>query len=300
MENVRVWFVRCKPFNPNNRDSKESSSFQEDCIDDKIFGMGWYDKRFSEHVGKEINDELVNSFRGMKRIGAFTRAQRQYLQMEIGDVVLAKLNKKYYYGKIDSKPILSNDDKFTWCSKVKSWTLYGEYKDLPSHVRGLLSSQPFRNTVAEITGLAALTIKEKAGIVVESKAKLTDKNFVEALGPDDLEDLVAYYMHKNNEGYTFLPSSCKTNTPEIEYIMYNPETDKKICCQTKVNAKIDEEIYKAETYDDFEKIYLFSGEGYRNSCERRIIEIDQKDLFEYFKENKYFTNLVSQYFDVSI
>lgn len=98
----------------------------------------------------------------------------------------------------------------------------------------------------------------------------------------------------------FLPSSCKKNTPGIEYVMYNPKNNNTIACQTKVNRRIDVGQYSNNpTYKKYEIIYLFSGAGYDNNdyTKKNICIVERKKLYEILKSNKHFANIVCKYFD---
>ena len=235
-----VWWVQCKPFPPELRDSDECQEFQKECYNDKFFGMGWRWDDFKRYEGQTFTWEIANSLRDIitknkSSARAFSAAQNKYARMCPGDIVLTKLQDNYYAGIISFSPKISTHARLSWYSEVEEWKRLGKSTELPHHVRGKLSSQKYHGTVAEIDGLSAYTILEKVGVKIPEKPMLNATSFVEALGDEDLEDLMAHYMIFQKPGYVFLPSSCKKNTPEIEYVMYDPETDETICCQTKIN-----------------------------------------------------------------
>ena len=299
MSDVRVWWVQCKPFPKESRDSKEAKEFQNLCLEERLIGIGWRTPYFAGFSGRAYSEYLADLFKTEINNRSFSSAQNKFVQICKGDVVFTRLNEVYYVGVVSSAPIVSYNDRLSWCCDVEEWRLMGGSIDLPHHVRGKLSSKNYQTTVQSIEGLSALTLMKAAGIERE-KGRVTEDDFFKAFGDEDLEDLVGYYMTLENNNFVFLPSSCKKGTPGIEYVMYDPMNGEKIACQTKVNRKIDIREYANDTYKKYKKIYLFSGAGYDGieSIPENIKIIERSELFESLKANSYFKDIISKYFEI--
>lgn len=298
----QVFWIQNKPFPPEMRNSEQAQEFQKDCLENNFFGMGWKEEKFNKYANKSFNSEIADELRNLKRNGRFTQSQNLYGKMESGDVVLTRLNDEYFAGKILFTPRFSERKELTWYSKVEKWISLGKSTDLPHHLRGKLSSRKYQGTAALINGIAAYTVIESVGIDLDTKPIINENNFYEALGDEDLEDLVAHYMSLNNKNYVFLPSSCKKNTPGIEFVMYNPQNAEQIACQTKVNRKIDVGYYLSEqSFEKYKTLYLYSGAGYSNydfENLKNITIISNEDLYHIFKSNKLFASIVENYFKI--
>ncbi|OQC13398.1 MAG: hypothetical protein BWX72_01638 [Firmicutes bacterium ADurb.Bin080] len=298
---TRVWFVQCKPFSKSEIKSKECEDFQEYCRSNRIFGMGWNKTEFNDYLGKEFDSKIADYFKKTVSTKCFTRAQNLYGEMRAQDVVLSRLNGIYYLGIISFTPKVSTHERLTWYSEVIEWKRLGDNSEIPHHVRGKLSGRNYQGTVAEIDGLSAISLIYLAGIKPPKK-KINEDNFFESIGDEDLEDLMAHYMSIKNKNYIILPSSCKKDTPDVEYIMYDPKTEKSITCQTKVNKKIDVNRYLSEKiFREYETIYLFSGAGYDKydgNDLKNISIVSRKELYDVFKANRHFLSIIETFFDV--
>ncbi len=298
---VRVWWVQCKPFNESERKSEQATEFQNECLQGNFFGMGWKWTEFNEYSGSEFNQEIASVFKNKVQNKTFTAAQNKYGSMNSGDVVFTRLNGIYYAGIISFKPKVSEHERLTWYSKVNNWIKIGSSEELPPHVRGKISSKVYQGTVALIDGLSALTLMSMVDIDYD-KPIINSENFHLSIGDEDLEDLMAHFMSNKNKEYIFLPSSCKKNTPGIEYIMYDPTSEKTIACQTKVNRRIDVGYYLSnEAYNAYKTIYLFSGAGYINKPSElknvNVYIVSPEELFEVLKSNMRFYNIIKKFFD---
>ena len=299
---VRVWWVQSKPFAAENMDSPAVMEFQKTCFEKRFFGMGWKEDDpacFAHYIGEEITEARAEFFRKSLRNSAFTIAQNRFLEMKVGDVVLTRLNELYYCGMIAERPRLSDHPLLTWVSSIAGdWTQIGSSEDLPHHVRGKLSGRDCHGTVAEIKGLSALTLMQIAGAECKVR-RIGEDNFFYALGDDDLEDLMAHYMSKCHAGYLFLPSSCKKNTPLVEYVMYDPKSGKEITCQTKVNDEIDIDNYRGDNKEKYERIYLFSGVDrylHADPLPANVTILSRRDLYLTLKENALLRAALNKYF----
>lgn len=309
MEGIRVLWIHCKPFPREMRESPELHAFQEECLQNRFFGIGWKepgDRFFKEHEGEEycqvLAEECKNRITREDGRQGFSTALNKIGLLDAGDVVVTRLNDVYYAGVMTCKPHIFPHPLLSWGSRVNDWVRLGTSAELPHHVRGKLSGRFISNTTAFIKGLAEFTIYSLVGVKIDNKPVIHSSNFWLALGDEDLEDLVAYYMSKHHPDYVFLPSSCKKNTPGVEYVFYNPISGRQIACQTKVDCSIDSAEYLNNyIYRNYEVLYLFSGKDcmkYDGINSMNIRFIDRKELFSTLLSNVRFTGIIEQYFDI--
>lgn len=303
LEKTNVWWVQCKPFCKEERDSEKARLFQKECILKRFFGIGWDKKEITEpHSGEPICPELVELFRKAIDNKSFSQAQNLFAEMQIGDIVFSRLNDQYFLGVIEKGPYVTveHTDLLTWQGEVSEWINLGASIDLPHHVRGQISSANYHNTVTKVDGFARLTLLYLVGRRSEKRVSMSVNDFYLAMNDEDLEDLMGYYMSVKEPEYVLLPSSCKKNTPGIEFVMYNPKDGSEIACQTKVNNAINVASYLDESYEKYKHIYLFSGKGYEWSEKRndnqRVIIVEKTELYDALRKNIRLLSIIQEYF----
>ena len=303
-ENINVWWVQCKPFEKEKLYSDEARCFQRKCIENRFFGIGWNREQITKvYAGQTICSELVKLFKEEKPTSkSFSRAQNIFLQMEIGDVVFSRLDGEYYVGIIEKRPYVTIDypDLLTWQSDVKEWVKIGGLIDLPHHVRGQISSTNFQTTVTKVEGFSRITLLFLAGLRSKERINISVNDFYSAMNDEDLEDLMGYYMSVTEPEYVLLPSSCKKNTPGIEYVMYNPKDGSEIACQTKVNNEINVDHYLNKSYERFKRVFLFSGKGYTGdekiTDNGNIKIVGKKELYDALRTNERMLRIIEEFF----
>lgn len=309
---VNCWIVYLMPFDPEERgDYEKIDTFQQSCIDHKIFGMGWdivnepLSYGTSIQDGAEIYKERYGPNSGMEN------ALKQYKRVQKGDYVLTRLkNGHYYVGRVIEPAIYVQQDQkpyinLSWGCRVERWEEYASEEDIPSEIRGRLS-QKRHPTIQRMDGyrLRLLTMKlyDDRETVPQLKIpplRFTRENFVRCLDYRQLEDLVALYIWERHgdKGYMLLPSSGKTNQQKYEFQFVNARDSrqKPISCQVKNQEEISIEHYSGES--GYERIYLFSGKWNDEEATARQSEsapnvtiIRPAELYETLHHNSIFNN----------
>lgn len=307
----------------------------------KIFGMGWENKN-DPFEGKQVDankDNIIKYLEALKdkRIGdeqkqviraldyyntpkgypnGLTQSLKYYEnEIKIGDFVLMRLDAEYYIGRISQEAkykwgIDGNKDKdgnleprISWYCEVSDWEVFKTDEDLPSEIisQFFKSNQKAVVPIKNNDRLKKLIKGAYTGIF--EKSSISEKDFAPALTPDELEDLVAFYIAKENVGYQLLPSSCKKNKQKYEFDFTSPE-GKLITCQVKNQAEINLDDYKGVS--GYKKIYLFSGLWTDEKVEELISEhkephlkfISPTALYNTLKTERYLKDKLSKYYEL--
>jgi hypothetical protein len=101
------------------------------------------------------------------------------------------------------------------------------------------------------------------------------------LSDEDLEDIVGLYLQVR--GYLIVPSSCKRDTPNYEFVMYHRETGRSCVAQVKSgNATIDVRAFGNEADD----IYVFAaGEQYIGEASENVIRLGRDTVEDFLTAN---------------
>ncbi len=330
-----VWQINLKPFGKD--ESQENiDNFQEACINSKYLGVGWCIESRNKGLKQDRNKESFASIYAENFIDdnksyfeehkeEVDRVQKNIknnlqslLNMREGDYVFTRISTgNYYVGKISEEAeYYSGENKYlknrlSYYCKVNEWKKVNP-SDMASEVVGRFS-QKYQKTVRRIgegdgrryrfIKYAKTILEEKVGA---DKIKLNKNNYVNCLNPDELEDLVGSYILNNNKGYTVIPSSCKSNTENIEYIMVNNQGET-ITLQVKNREVIDVRKY-LKLAEDYKKIYLFSGvkcNYYKKSYkEKGLVIVGKEELWNHLKNNKnkgttnYIINRIKKYYSL--
>lgn len=311
------WIINLKPFDKDT-DNERISNFQQDCHKNNIFGIGWYADYFSNHAGeislnKVSKDEYLGYCQKQEKNTARDAAVDRISKVRCGDLAIMRLRDGHIYlGKIKkeafhNEAILKNESakKLSWMCEVEKWHDLGDGESVPSEILGRFSQkmQPTITRVANykqrmlILALYKTATDQKADV---PKLILNENNFARALNYMDLEDLVCFYIYEKHadEGYMLLPSSGKVNQIKYEFRFVNTASDKKpITCQVKNqnSTSIDIDEYENDK-DDYEKIYLFSGNNnYKGKATDNIEIIDSKELFQFLRKFNYMHEKLSKY-----
>ena len=309
---INCWIVYLMPFDSDERsDYDKIHAFQQACIDNNIFGMGWDLTKEPLHFGTPIQEgaEIYKERYGPNR--SMEYALNQYKSIRKGDYVLMRLkNGHYYVGRTAGSAIYLQQDQepfanLSWGCQVERWEEYTSEEDIPSELRGRFS-QRRHSTIQRMDKYRPrlLTMKLYEDRQAEPQLKVphlrfTRENFVRCLDYRQLEDLVALYIwerHGDN-GYMLLPSSGKTNQQKYEFRFINARCpgQKPISCQVKNQEEISIEHYNEES--DYEKIYLFSGKwsdevaaAKQSECASNVTVIRPSNLYDTLCHNSIFNS----------
>lgn len=325
LHGVKCWIVNLMPFEENKRNSPEVLPFQQECIKNNIFGMGWNTRIIDEIAdNEELTNENKAKYESMVKIDrpdykeSYKSALKMYQNISDGDLVIMRLkNSHYYLGRVDGKAkyiqrlYIDGTNRMSWGCTVRKWIEFDNEEKIPSEIVGRFS-QRFPSTIKQISNfrLKALIIslytqKSKCSEFFVPKIFLNESNFVIALNYMELEDLVSQFIYDKHraDDYVLLPSSCKVNKQKYEFSFVR-KTGNPITCQVKNQENINPEEYKKE--DSYEKIYLFSGkwsqeqadclkEEYKNT---NIYIISKSELYKTLNENSYLKNKLSEFYNI--
>ncbi len=274
---INCWIVFIKPFDgPDRSDIEKVLPYQKQCIDHKIFGMGWpldtdripFESKLTSEIGESYAKEYADN--NEKHESPSPKALSQYGKMKPGDIAIMRMmNGHYQIGKLITGALFlhtneSPYEELSWGCRVEKWYEVANEADVPSGIRGRFS-QSHLGTVQRVADdntkalICSLYEVKAFGNLSAPPIKLTKENFARNLDYKELEDLVFLYMwnkHKD-EGYILLPSSCKVNQPVYEFYFTNAR-DGSITCQVKNQSEAPQPQRYAED-SHIRIIYVFSG-----------------------------------------
>ena len=320
----QCWMVFLMPFEREDRsDYLRVDSFQRQCIEKKVFGMGWGLPCFE--YGTPISEENItmhaSKYKDTHRGGTISEdALRSYLSIKKNDYIIMRLkNSHYYVGRVSCErsfyihnsedPVLN---RLSGGGTVERWIEFPTDGDVPSEIVGRFSQRrhptiqritPYRQRLLVIAMYENSVEKSQCRSSLPiPKIKISPSNFIASLNYMELEDLVAIYIadKERQHGYHLLPSSCKINQPEYEF-RFVASQKKPITCQVKNKESIDINRYTSE--EAYERIYIFSGmwsddvvDELRKSYNdfNHIYVIKPSELFDALKSNPVFQ---SRYYD---
>lgn len=314
---TNCWMVYLMPFNSGDRTNYELiDEFQQNCIKEKVFGMGWDAECFA--FGTPMTEEnaakyvyVYNHQEKDQKWFVSESAVKGYKSIKEGDYIITRLkNSHYYVGRVISPGITymyKPDDPvygvFSWGGHVDEWVEYENGTDIPSEIEGRFSQRrhssiqridPYRQKLLVIAMYENKTGKDKRFNV--PKLRIGINNFVRSMNYMELEDLVAIHISDKHwqQGYRLLPSSCKISQQNYEY-RFVAQGKKPITCQVKNQQDIEIKHYLNET--SYERIYIFSGkwsDSYVDSLRKEyekyehIAIVSPSELYRVLKNNNIF------------
>ena len=185
---------------------------------------------------------------------------------------------------------------------VHKWHEYHE-DQVPSIIVGRMS-QSRHSTLERIADdqlkqVIAFMLCEKGDGLYKGAKKpvVSEKDFANHLHAAELEDLVYLYMknEEENKGYELLPSTCKNSTIKYEFYMFK-EGQNPITCQVKNKEKLDLKVYETDS-EYYQKIYLFSNQGYENEAleNDHIRIIKPEELYKRLLKESVLRNKIEKY-----
>ena len=231
ISNINCWMVYLMPFESKDRTNYDLvKNFQQGCINEQIFGMGWDIPCFEQ--GKQMTEEnailYAKKYKDYYGLSVSQDAINGYLSIRKGDYVITRLkNGHYYVGRVSSEGsffIHKQDDPIygllSWGGKVEQWIEYSNDGEIPSEIVGRFSQRlhstiqkinPYRQKMLVIAMYENKIEKESEFHFSIPRLRIGKNNFVRSLNYMELEDLVALYITNKHaaEGYKLIPSSCK-------------------------------------------------------------------------------------------
>lgn len=320
----KCYLIQLKPFVEDSGPALKK--LQMKTIEHSLCGMGWpmYEFIRSEHTywlsenKEKYKKQYINEAKKQYlkpgetfKSRSFTIALNCYDEMEPGDYLLTRLydSGDCYIGEVTSKAYylrrtlldFQEASCFSWVVDV-DWKYIAPFLFIPNALRGLMQGR--MNTVQRVkSGSPQSKLIPQLYTGRIEKIPLSMDDFMRALDSLDLEDLVAMYIISKNsisgDEYHVLPSSCKVNEPTYEFSIVNGK--QRITCQVKNNEAVDVRKYY-ESARCFKAVYIFSGkidyekDAYPDKPEN-LIFISHKELYTYLKENDYFREVLSSYYE---
>lgn len=305
---MNCYIAILRPFLPEERKSEKAHKCELNSIKNGICGMGWNPDDSFWKAGKNIINDMSISYDTLNYGKGWKTAFNIYKEMEAGSYILTRtIDDICYVGKIvgtayheKGKYNFESYDNYSWIVDV-DWKKIGNFMNIPNGLRGLMSGRI--NTVKRVTDDVHKALLEALYKGMENKIVLKEDNFCTALAPNDLEDLVALYISRENSSYMIVPSSSKVTEPKYEFKFIDMNNcNKPITCQVKNNKPVIASQYES---DDLYKIYLFSGiEDYGDIDEiaNNIIIIKRSELFillkEYYNNNEFIRKQLGDIFAI--
>lgn len=301
MPNINCWIINLKPFDDGTSDA-EIQRFQDECLEENIFGIGWWTEYFNKNPKLVLDEETKKEYMAVCESSARDAVEKMSF-IKYGDLVITRLrNGHIYIGKViktafhDSSLFKDKNSKIlSWICGVEKWFDLIDKSLIPSEISGRFSQRQ-QTTITRIADykqrMLMIAMYETAykGKTDVPKIILNENNFARALNYLDLEDLVCAYIYNKHyeDGYMPLPSSGKVNRLKYEFTFISNKTNKKpITCQVKNQNS---EPINVKNYENdkniYEKIYLFSGNNNfinKDYCKDNIEIIDNKNLFNVLK-----------------
>lgn len=314
INDVNCWVVNLKPFDKHTSNDT-IREFQLKCVENNIFGIGWYKEGFTGCL-EDNRDAFLAASSEDNDYKSIVRAVNSMSKINEGDLIIMRLrNAHYYIGMVSNKAFYKRDifvnndfnEILSWMCSVHEWVEFQSDEMLPSEIVGRMSirRQPTLSRVANsrqrmLIAAAFNTLSEqKIGGV--SKINISLDNFTRSLKYTELEDIVCSYIYSDMQrqypqsDYILLPSSCKVSHPLYEFV-FVCSSAKPITCQVKNEAVIDIEKYNDDYY---RKIYLFSNQGYVNEKYKHdnVEIINREKLFDFLLDNtEYIHRKLSEYY----
>mgnify|MGYP000002279324 FL=1 len=326
LNEINCWIINLMPFPKDERYSSEVLPFQQECIKNNIFGMGWATKIIDEIAdNEEITEENKAKYESMVEIDrpqykeSYKSALKMYQNIADGDLVIMRLkNSHFYLGRVDGKAkyiqrfSVNGANRLSWGCNVKEWFEFENEEELPSDIIGRFS-QRYHSTIQRVANnklkIMIIASYERASKTTEfniPKPLLNQDNFVTSLNYMELEDLVSQFIYERHykEGYILLPSSCKINKQNYEFSFVSVNRNP-ITCQVKNQS---DDIIPNEYNDEksYEKIYLFSGKWKDEDIDKyrkeyagtNIYIISKEELYNELMKNSYLKAKLEKFYDI--
>lgn len=272
------------------------------CKDKSLLGVGW-SKAYAT-INPKTEEEALSLIK--KRYGKIPSAINNILfKVKVGDHVWIHKNGKFYlcvvqegkhYGKSIDPDFIKYDIGHAICA---SWQEIPEQFVSGSIQRGMIAQrmiQRIRITTNELKYqnflLEKLRIDPEWHPEIDDKtfadgvAKLSSKDLLSFMTPDEIEDLVSLYLQ--SEGWFLLKSTCFRSKPKFEFMLINTIGE---FCSVQVKSGKNPISLPPSKYEEHltenRKIYLFSTneDPYPGKPVEDIICLSPDDLITWFKAN---------------
>ncbi len=264
---------------------------QEFCLERNIVGVGWPvewqgpNNLDWETYVKLGTEDYYN--KGDKGWGPAVNAMKE--RMRENDLCWTRNNKgTYFLGRIKSDWRFEHTPEFRNADILNvrdcDWQEVGTLDKVPGKIiRSFIPSRTLQEVHDKnIQIFSQFTYNILAGTEVYTIGDIGNPDLFSFLSPDDCEDLVGCYLQVK-EGYMIVPSTCKNDTMDHEYVLMDRGTGDPALVQVKTGYV---DLSLAEYARSTEKVYLFTSDGaYTGDCPENVRCVEKQDLLEFV--NKY-------------
>ncbi|MEG1578951.1 MAG: hypothetical protein RR336_09330, partial [Oscillospiraceae bacterium] len=155
---MSCWIAQMKPFSKEDREKDFVKTFQENCIEHKICGMGWnYPDTFKPKNDEKKPSKTIDNYKqdyiSYERetdpkwsSSHFSTAINAYRDIKREDYILTRLFKsnECYIGKVDEEAHYDKKDlnfdyknQYSWIVGVE-WKAIGHFSNIPNALRGIM------------------------------------------------------------------------------------------------------------------------------------------------------------------
>jgi hypothetical protein len=249
LNSPQIWRINLKP---GAKKGKNPVTF---CLDKGILGFGW-----SIQMEGEVDWETYRPLATLRFGGkGWKTAINNLRRMRINDLCWTRNRGIYYLGRITGEWRYIGGGEHEENNVVNfrncDWLEVGNVDDVPGLVQANFRAP---NTLSSVRDQACIyssfifNQKKGTNYVIDSK----HLNLFDLLDDSDCEDLVG--IHMQLLGYVLIPSSCKKDTPDVEWVAYHSETGQKAVAQVKTgNSTLNPFSYERYT-NGGTKVFLFS------------------------------------------
>ena len=117
MNGIHCWIINLKPFEPDEPNDK-IRSLQEDCVQNKIFGIGWRTGYFDTHTKVTLDEHTKKAYKDTLKPNdkSARNATDRMSEIKCGDLAIMRLRDGHIYlGKV-TEPAFHDSG----CAKLKN------------------------------------------------------------------------------------------------------------------------------------------------------------------------------------
>lgn len=288
--------------------SKKKESPFEFCKNEKIIGIGWQlneenvKELKKENIFKKYKELVVNQY-NCKAIKRTVNCFEEILKNEDSLVWTRDKNNEYYICRISSRNWEYNDDERHKSNDIVSFFREVEYvyvgtveevpgKIVNSFIPKATIQRVHDENILKITQMIYNKKNGKNLYKIDNTEK--NKNILNLLLPEDVEEIVSLYLQKEKE-YLIYTSTNKIDTKKYEFVMVSKDGFEKCYTQVKTGSvplnpdEFEELLKKDENIEIKKKVYLFAvSEKYEGKSGKfeNIICLKNEEILKFIKENK--------------
>ncbi|MBD3406263.1 MAG: hypothetical protein GF411_09155 [Candidatus Lokiarchaeota archaeon] len=279
---MTVWRINICP------NSKEGLDPREFCIKNNILGIGWQIEEVNKPIEwKEYLDRAKAIYGKEYSRGWNTAMHAIGNRMKINDLCWTRDKYgNYYIGRVTGNWEYRYSREYVEADIVNVRTCDWKKVGKVDHVPGKVVNSFRGRTLQAVSGdsieiYSNYTYYGNLEKIDQNKIYKFNEGLYSLLSADDLEDIVGIYLQ--SIGYVFIPSSCKINTSEYEYVMKNKVDGTKAIAQVKRKSV----PLNAADYSRHKcKVFLFAvGGQYGDDISENVECLDPNKIRDFILKN---------------